>query len=109
VLALGFGQAFSSISGLSASMGSWSAFRVRVAILTTVGVVTRSFAAIPPAPVRADRHGGHQAAVLAEALVEGYTRMRADTDGIAHGHGFPLRGRAPAACAAWCERNAGAF
>jgi uncharacterized protein YbjT (DUF2867 family) len=46
---------------------------------------------------------------LADALVEGLTLMRADTDGFRTDTVRRLLGRRPRTFADWCARNAGAF
>ncbi|GAA2841907.1 hypothetical protein GCM10010522_70740 [Kribbella solani] len=46
---------------------------------------------------------------LAAAIVEGLTRMRADTTGLRTDDVRELIGRAPSTFGDWCERNAAAF
>ncbi|GAB3974908.1 NAD(P)H-binding protein [Actinoallomurus acanthiterrae] len=64
--------------------------------------------ATPQEAVRARfPHGAPPA--LADAIVEGFTLMRADTTGLRTDTVRRLLGRAPATFADWCARNAAAF
>ncbi|MQY25606.1 NAD(P)H-binding protein [Nocardia aurantia] len=65
-------------------------------------------AATPEEAVRA-RYSNGAPPALAEAILEGFTLMRADTVGLRTDTVEKLLGRRPARFADWCARNAGRF
>jgi uncharacterized protein YbjT (DUF2867 family) len=66
-------------------------------------------AAADPQEAVASRFPGGAPPALADAIVEGFTIMRADTAGFRTDTARRLLGRAPRTFADWCARNADAF
>ncbi|MGH3212185.1 MAG: hypothetical protein ACRDNO_30925 [Trebonia sp.] len=91
---------------------------ILVAIFTIVGVVTCSAATgrdikarepvTPDEAIRARFPNGAPKA-LADAILEGYALLRADTTGLRTDTVRRLLGREPGTFADWCKRNADAF